>query len=200
MDMYTGLALSENVIALRIAQEVGLENVVSVARRMGIDSELNPVPGLILGQSEATLLEMTGAFAVFANQGLRNRPHTIGRILDSSDCANPEDLSTCRVIYDYTQDAESNLPVLNPQVVDTMTDLLRGAVQSGTGRGASVGRGEAGKTGTTNDNVDLWFIGYVPRQELVTGVWLGNDDNTPTSGSSAQAAQVWGDYMSQVGQ
>ncbi|NJO75862.1 MAG: PBP1A family penicillin-binding protein [Leptolyngbyaceae cyanobacterium RM1_406_9] len=199
MDMYTGLALSENVIALRIAQEVGLENVVSVARRMGIDSELNPVPGLILGQSEVTLLEMTGAFAVFANQGLRNRPHTIGRILDSSDCANLEDLSTCRVIYDYNQDAESNLPVLNPQVVDTVTDLLRGGVQSGTGRGASVGRGEAGKTGTTNDNVDLWFIGYIPRQELVTGVWLGNDDNTPTSGSSAQAAQVWGDYMSQVG-
>jgi penicillin-binding protein 1A len=200
MDMYRGLALSENVIALRIAQEVGLENVVSVARRMGIDSELNPVPGLILGQSEVTLLEMTGAFAVFANQGLRNRPHTIGRILDSSDCASPDDLSTCRVIYDYAQDAESNLPVLNPQVVDTMTDLLRGVVQSGTGRGASVGGGEAGKTGTTNDNVDLWFVGYIPRQELVTGVWLGNDDNTPTSGSSAQAAQVWGDYMSQVGQ
>jgi penicillin-binding protein 1A len=200
MDMYTGLALSENVIALRIAQEVGLDNVVSVARRMGIDSELNPVPGLILGQSEATLLEMTGAFAVFANQGARNRPHTIGRILDSSDCANPEDLSTCRVIYDYTQDAESDLPVINPQVADTMTDLLQGVIQSGTGRGATVGRGEAGKTGTTNDNVDLWFVGYIPRQELVTGVWLGNDDNTPTSGSSAQAAQVWGDYMSQVSQ
>jgi penicillin-binding protein 1A len=200
MDMYTGLALSENPIALRIAQEVGLDNVVSVARRMGIDSELNPVPGLILGQSEVTLLEMTGAFAVFANQGARNRPHTIGRILDSSDCANSEDLSTCRVIYDYTQDAESNLPVINPQIADTMTDLLQGVIQSGTGRGAAVGRGEAGKTGTTNDNVDLWFIGYIPRQELVTGVWLGNDDNTPTSGSSAQAAQVWGDYMSQVNQ
>lgn len=200
MDMYTGLALSENPIALRIAQEVGLDNVVSIARRMGIDSELNPVPGLILGQSEVTLLEMTGAFAVFANQGARNRPHTIGRILDSSDCANPEDLSTCRVIYDYTQDAESNLPVINPQIADTMTDLLQGVIQSGTGRGAAIGRGEAGKTGTTNDNVDLWFIGYVPRQELVTGVWLGNDDNTPTSGSSAQAAQVWGDYMSQVNQ
>lgn len=200
MDMYTGLALSENPIALRIAQEVGLDNVVSVARRMGIDSELNPVPGLILGQSEVTLLEMTGAFAVFANQGARNRPHTIGRILDSSDCANSEDLSTCRVIYDYTQDAESNLPVINPQIADTMTDLLQGVIQSGTGRGAAIGRGEAGKTGTTNDNVDLWFIGYIPRQELVTGVWLGNDDNTPTSGSSAQAAQVWGDYMSQVNQ
>jgi len=200
MDMYTGLALSENVTALRIAQEVGLENVISVARRMGVDSELNPVPGLVLGQSEVTLLEMTGAFAIFANQGLRNRPHTIVRILDSSDCASLEDLSTCRVIYDYSQDAESDLPVLNPQVSDTMTTLLRGVVQSGTGRGAAVGRGEAGKTGTTNDNVDLWFIGYVPRQELVTGVWLGNDDNTPTSGSSAQAAQVWGNYMSRISQ
>jgi membrane peptidoglycan carboxypeptidase len=56
----------------------------------------------------------------------------------------------------------------------------------------------AGKTGTTNDNVDLWFVGYLPNQQLVTGIWLGNDNNSPTSGSSGQAAQVWGDYMGQV--
>jgi penicillin-binding protein 1A len=198
LDMYTALARSENVISLRIAQEVGLDRVVQMAQRMGITSELNPTPGLVLGQSEVTLLEMTGAFGVLANQGVRNRPHTINRILDSSDCGNPQDLNSCRVIYDYQQDPEANQAVLEPQVAETMTDMLRGVVQNGTGRNAYLGLGEAGKTGTTNDNVDLWFVGYIPRRNLVTGIWLGNDDNTPTQGSSAQAAQLWGDYMGQV--
>jgi penicillin-binding protein 1A len=198
LDMYTALALSENAVALRIAQTVGLDNVVKTAQRMGVRSDLNATPGLILGQSEVTLMQMTGAFGVFANQGIRNRPHTIKRILDSSDCAKPQDFKTCRVIYDYQQDAEANVPVLSPPVAATMTDLLRGVVQSGTGRNAYLGRGEVGKTGTTNNNVDLWFIGYVPQQQIVTGIWLGNDDNTPTQGSSAQAAQLWGDYMEQI--
>ncbi|MGJ3247019.1 MAG: transglycosylase domain-containing protein [Elainellaceae cyanobacterium] len=198
LDMYSGLARSENVVALRIAQEVGLDAVVRIAQRMGIRSELNPTPGLILGQSEVTLIEMTEAFGVLANQGLYNRPHLISRILDSSDCANANDLSTCRVIYSYAEDAESNMSVIDSSVADRMTGLLQGVIQGGTGRNAYIGVGEAGKTGTTNDNIDLWFVGYVPRQNLVTGVWLGNDDNTPTSGSSAQAADLWGDYMQQV--
>jgi 1A family penicillin-binding protein len=198
MDMYSGLARSENVVALRIAQEVGLNRIVQTARRMGIQSELNPVPGLILGQSEVTLKELTGAFGTFANQGIYNRPHLISRILDSSDCANPDDRSTCREIYRFENDAESNIQVLEPAVADRMTGLLQGVIQGGTGRNAYIGRGEAGKTGTTNDNVDLWFVGYVPRQKIVTGVWLGNDDNTPTAGSSAQAAELWGDYMAEA--
>ncbi len=197
-DMYSGMAGSENVVALRITQQVGLENTVRTARRMGIESELDPVPGLALGQSEVTLLELTGAFGVLANQGFRNRPHTINRILDSSDCADLEDFSTCRVIYDHAQDAEANLPVLNPQIANTMTRMLQGVVQGGTGRAAALGLGEAGKTGTTNDNADLWFVGYIPNRNLVTGIWLGNDDNSPTSGGSGQAAQLWGDFMGQV--
>ncbi len=79
-----------------------------------------------------------------------------------------------------------------------MTQLLQGVVRNGTGQNASLGVGEAGKTGTTDDNVDLWFIGFVPDYKLTTGVWLGNDDNSPTNGSSANAAQLWKDYMSQV--
>ena len=93
-----------------------------------------------------------------------------------------------------------NRQMLQPGVADTMTTMLQGVVQGGTGRAASLGLGEAGKTGTTNDNVDLWFIGYIPGRNLVTGIWLGNDDNTPTSGSSGQAAQLWGNYMRQIGQ
>jgi membrane peptidoglycan carboxypeptidase len=196
--MYSGMAQSENVIALRVAQDVGLDKVVQTAQRMGITSTLNPVPGLVLGQSEATVLEMTGAFSVLANRGVRHPPRAIRRILDSSDCEVPTNLQTCRVIYSNEQDSEANVSVLAPEVADTMTTLLQGVVQSGTGRAAAVGFGEAGKTGTTNDNVDLWFIGYVPSQSLVTSVWLGNDNNDPTAGSSAQAAELWGDYMGQI--
>jgi penicillin-binding protein 1A len=198
LDMYSGLALSENVVALRIAQDVGLQRVARTAQRMGVTASLNPVPGLVLGQSEVTLMELTGAFSVLANQGVRNQPHTIRRILDSSDCSDFNDLQTCRVIFDYRQEAQANTQVIDPAIASTLTGMLQSVVQSGTGRAAFLGAGEAGKTGTTNDNVDLWFVGYVPAQGLVSGVWLGNDDNSPTFGSSAQAAAVWGDYMGQI--
>jgi len=197
-NMYSGIAQSENAIALRVAQDVGLDNVVQMAQRMGIESKLNPVPGLVLGQSEVYVLEMTGAFGAIANNGIWNRPHAITRILDSSDCQDLKDRNTCRVIYAYDPKT-SGKRVLRREVANQMNTLLRGVVQSGTARNASLGLGEeAGKTGTNNDNIDLWFIGYVPSQELVTGVWLGNDDNSPTRGTSAQAALLWGNYMRQI--
>jgi len=196
-DLYRGLVQSENSIALRVAQDVGLGSVVRTARKMGIASDLNPVPGLVLGQSEVTLLEMTGAFAVLANQGVYEKPHAIRRIWDSSDCENYNDWRTCRLIYDYEQ-MYNPQQVVEPGVARTMTQMLQGVVSGGTGTSASLGVGEAGKTGTTNDGVDLWFIGYVPQQSIVSGVWLGNDDNSPTYGSSAQAASVWQDYMEEV--
>jgi 1A family penicillin-binding protein len=198
LDMATGVAQSENVIALRVAQEVGLNQVVDMARKMGIRSDLNPVPGLVLGQSEVTPLELTGAFGVLANQGVRNRPHTIKRILDSSDCKTREDLSTCRIIYRADQDGENNIQAIPADVANTMTSMLQGVVRSGTGQNAALGLGEAGKTGTTNDNIDLWFVGYIPNREIVTGIWLGNDKNTSTNGNSGIAAQLWGNYMKQV--
>lgn len=198
IDMYQGLAQSENSVALRIARDAGLDQVVEMARRLGIQSELKAVPGLVLGQSEVTVLELTGAFGTIANRGVRNRPHGIQRIFDSSDCSDRDDLSTCRVIYDYPRDRTANQDVLSGEVSDTLTVLLQGVIRGGTGGNASLGLDEAGKTGTTNDNVDLWFVGYVPSQELVTGVWLGNDDNSPTAGSSAQAALLWRDYMREI--
>lgn len=199
LDMYSGLAASENVIALRVARDVGLDRVVDMARRMGVKSRLQAVPGLVLGQSETNVLEMTGAFGVLANRGVYNRPHAIKRILDSSDCKQPENPQSCRVIYDYAQDSAANQRVISSEVADTMTVLLQGVIRGGTGRNAYLGYGEAGKTGTTNNGVDLWFVGYLPNQQLVTGIWLGNDDNTPTNGGyGALAAQLWGDYMRQV--
>ncbi len=198
VNMYTGLALSENAVALRVAQDTGLDSVAQMARRLGITSKLNPVPGLVLGQSEVTVLEMTGAFAGIANNGVFNRAHAIKRILDSSDCKDFKNPKTCRVIYSDQQDSGMNRRMLQPSVADTMTEMLRGVVQGGTGRAASIGLGEVGKTGTTNDNVDLWFVGYVPSRQLATGIWLGNDKPTPTRGSSGQAAQLWSTYMRQI--
>jgi penicillin-binding protein 1A len=197
MDLATGLALSENPIALRVAQTVGLSRVIQTARRMGVQSELKAAPGLVLGQSESTLLEMSRAYAVVANEGRKNSPLAIRKILDAGDCAKPLDIQTCRVIYDR-QESETGIQVLSPAIANTMTNLLQNVVRSGTGRAASLGLGEAGKTGTTDNNRDLWFIGFVPKQNLLTGIWLGNDNNTPTSGSSGQAAALWGRYMRTV--
>ncbi|MEL6221498.1 MAG: transglycosylase domain-containing protein [Cyanobacteria bacterium J06627_8] len=197
MNMYRGLARSENVVALRIAQEVGLSRVIEIARRMGITSPLVASPGLILGQNEVSPIELTGAFNVLANAGIRHTPHLITRVLDSSDCSDLSNRESCRVIYAGKDPSSQGQAVLSPQLADRMTVLLQGVID-GTGRNAFVGMGEAGKTGTTDDNVDLWFVGYIPRIQLTTGVWLGNDDNSPTAGSSAQAAQIWGRYMSQV--
>ena len=185
-------------MALRIAREVGLDSVVQMARRLGVESKLNPVPALVLGQSETTVLEMTGAFGAIANQGIWNQPHAIQRVLDSGDCRDRNDPNTCRVIYAHNENARINQRAVSPDVAARMTQLLQGVVQGGTGRGAALGLGEAGKTGTTDRNVDLWFIGFVPNRALVTGIWLGNDNNSPTRGSSAQAAQLWGKYMRQV--
>ncbi|PMB35739.1 penicillin-binding protein [Fischerella thermalis BR2B] len=199
LSLATGLAQSENPIALRLARQVGLNKVVEMAKRLGVKSSLDPVPGLVLGQSEVNVLEMTGAFGAISNHGVWNRPHAISRILDSSDCRDRKDLKTCRVIYSFDKDAEANKRVLRKDIADTMTRLLRGVVTNGTGGRAAIGDFPvSGKTGTTNDNVDLWFIGYIPSRQLVTGIWLGNDNNSPTSGSSAQAAQLWGNYMGRV--
>ncbi|NEZ56479.1 transglycosylase domain-containing protein [Adonisia turfae] len=200
LDMYDGFALSENVVALRVAREAGLDNIVNLAQTMGIESELDPVPGLVLGQSGVTPLEMTGSVGAIANNGIWNRPHGIQRVLDSSDCEDNNDPSTCRVIFDFSLDnsADRDRDVLRPNTARTMTSFMQGTINGGTGRSAYLGLGEAGKTGTTNDGVDLWFVGFVPNNDLVTGIWLGNDDNTPTNSSSSQAARLWGNYMGQV--
>lgn len=193
MDLATGLALSENPIALRLAQTVGLEAIIQLARAMGIVSPLQAVPGLVLGQSEVTLLEISGAFAVLANGGQRIPPHTILAVRDGGDCKNADDWQTCRLIY-AARDAFPQR-VLDPAIAKEMTHLLTAVVSRGTGRAAAISRAVAGKTGTTNDGRDLWFIGYVPSADLLTGIWLGNDDNSPTQGSSGLAAALWGEYM-----
>jgi membrane peptidoglycan carboxypeptidase len=196
-DMYTGFALSENVIALRIGRDIGLPKVLATAQKMGIRSHLDEVPAVILGQSVVNMLEMTGAYGTIADRGMWHKPRVIKRVYDTSNC-NLKQVSTCRVMYDAAKDTQSSRRVLSAGIADTLTTMMRGVVTNGTGKNAAIGLGEVGKTGTTDDNVDLWFIGFIPDKKILTGVWLGNDDNSPTKGSSAQAAQLWGNYMGSV--
>ena len=196
-DMFQGFTLSENVTALRVAQDIGLPKVIETAQKMGVRSKLESVPALILGQSVVSVLEMTGAYGAVADRGIWHQPRTIKRVYDTSNC-DIKQLKQCRIIYDAETDQQSSRRVLRAGVADTLTTMMRGVVTNGTGKNAAIGLGEVGKTGTTNDGVDLWFIGFIPDKKIVTGVWLGNDDNSPTKGSSGQAAQVWGNYMGSV--
>jgi membrane peptidoglycan carboxypeptidase len=193
-NMYTGMALSENVIALRIGKDIGLPKVLSTAKKMGVKSSLDEVPAVILGQSVVNMTEMTGAYGAVAAGGVWRKPHVIKRVYDTSNCSLKE-IKTCRVMYDHTKDAPSGQRVLSAANADTLTTLMRGVITNGTGKDAAIGLGEVGKTGTTDESVDLWFIGFIPSKQVVTSVWLGNDNNSATKGSSAQAAKVWGDYM-----
>jgi 1A family penicillin-binding protein len=195
IDMYRGLAQSENAVALRVAQDVGLNRVVEMAKRLGIDSPLTESPGLVLGESEVSVLEMAGAYAAFANNGIWHRPHAINRILDGSDCSDPNNPQTCREIYSFAGETQNRREAVSEGVADQITYMLKQVIADGTGKAADISKGEAGKTGTTDNSVDLWFIGYVPKKDLVTGIWLGNDDNSTTKGSSWQAATLWGNYM-----
>jgi len=202
IDMFRGLAQSENVIALRIAQDVGLKKTIKNAKKLGINSPLKENPGLVLGESEVNVLEITGAYATFANNGIWNRPHGIAVIRDSSNCEDFSNYKTCRIIYSFEDNAENegfgNQQVISPNTAQIMTQMMQSVVSSGTGRKAYLGLGEAGKTGTTNKGVDLWFIGYLTNQNIVTGIWLGNDNNSPTNNSSSQAASLWAKYMKEV--
>ncbi|MEO1001654.1 MAG: transglycosylase domain-containing protein [Cyanobacteria bacterium J06638_7] len=197
LTLVGAFARSSNTSALRLAQRVGLEAVVQQARDLGITSALDPVPGLALGQSEVTLLELTAAYAAIANDGIWIPPTTIRQVVDGETCRG-QDPERCRREAAAGGRAGDSTPspgrrAVNEETARRMQQLLRAVVRSGTGGAASLGGQEGGKTGTTNQNRDLLFVGYDPRRNWVIGIWLGNDDNQPTSGSSALAAGLWGE-------
>ncbi|MEM1367209.1 MAG: transglycosylase domain-containing protein [Cyanobacteria bacterium P01_H01_bin.15] len=192
VDMYQGFARSENAVALRLAKEAGLKKVSAIAKELGVQSELAEVPGLAIGQSEVSVLEMTGAYGALFNQGVWESPHLIKRVRDGGDCTEANTIQSCRVIYEHRLGGEQ---VLSEAISRTMLQLLQGVVRGGTGTSAALGLDEGGKTGTTDNGVDLWFIGGSPSRQLVTGIWLGNDDSSPTNGSSTQAAALWQQVM-----
>ncbi|MEO1144904.1 MAG: penicillin-binding protein 1A [Cyanobacteria bacterium J06638_22] len=180
-SMRDALIRSINIIAVKVLIEVGFDPAIAMAERMGIRSPLIPAYSLALGSVEVNLLELTGAYGTLATSGTHIEPHGITRVLNRHG----------EVIYEADFAAEQ---AIDQDSADIMTWMLRGVVTSGTGRNASLGnRPVAGKTGTSEDRRDLWFIGYVP--QMVTGVWLGNDDNSPTRGASSTAARVWRNFM-----
>lgn len=195
MDMVNGFALSENVVAIRVAQAAGYEKVIDMAKKLGLISPLTPSTNLALGGYEVSMPEMAGAYGAIVNGGTYYRPHAILRIRDSRDCQNLQNRQTCRVIYDSKTDLPKRVAV-NSFVSETMITLMRAVVTSGTGSSASIPQGQViGKTGTTDRNRDLWFIGAVPDRQVLAAVWLGNDEGE-TQGSSALAAQVFANYLS----
>ena len=199
LSLTSAFASSSNTAALRLARRVGLEQVVRQARALGINTPLDPVPGLALGQSEVRLIELTGAYAAVANNGLWHPPTTIRRLLDAESCT-ADTLKRCGSLTgDGSTQVSSARRAISKDVARRMQAMLRAVVRGGTGSAASLGGLEGGKTGTTNDGRDLLFIGYEPSRHWVLGIWLGNDDNSPTASSSALAASLWGDIMRAAG-
>jgi penicillin-binding protein 1A len=184
MNIRDALTRSVNIVAVKVLIDVGFDPTIKLAQDMGIKSELKPTYSLALGSNEVNLLELTGAYGSFATQGLHIEPHGIRRILNRrGDVIWSADFPSQRVL-----DADS---------AAIMTWMLRNVVRAGTGAAAQLGkRPVAGKTGTSDEARDLWFIGYIP--QMVTGVWLGNDNNRPTRGSSSSAAYTWQEFMAEA--
>ena len=178
------LTQSVNTIAVQIAQQVGLDHVIGVARRLGITSDLDAVPSIALGATEISLMELTTAYSHMAAHGAIVYPFGILKI----DTTAGETL--------FERQISGSGMVLRPDVVGHMNEMLMNVVENGTGKSARIGRPIAGKTGTTSDYRDAWFMGYTP--DLVTGVWVGNDDNTPMKKVTGGMlpAQIWHNYMS----
>lgn len=196
ISLRQALATSSNTAALRLGREVGLEAVVRKARDLGITTPLQPVPGLVLGQSEVTLLQLTSAYLAVANDGLWQAPSTIRKLTDGEHCPAGGEEHRCRAAATASR-ATATAPrrVMTPATARAMQELLRGVVRGGTGTAAYVHPGTGGKTGTTNDGRDLVFVGFDPARQWVMGIWMGNDDYAPSHASSALPAALWGDII-----
>ncbi|MEM9483068.1 MAG: penicillin-binding protein 1A [Cyanobacteria bacterium P01_F01_bin.116] len=183
VELRRALASSINIVAVKVLVEVGFEPVVALAQRMGIKSDLLPAYSLALGSSEVNLLELTSAYGSFAAKGKHVEAHGIERITNRAG----------EVLYEFNDESTQAIDEGSAAI---MTWMMRSVVEGGTGSNAYLrGRQVAGKTGTSEKNRDLWFIGYTP--QLVVGVWFGNDDSSPTRGASSTAAYAWRKFVSQ---
>ncbi len=193
MTIRTGLQKSQNIIAIKLAQEVGLESVAQTARRMGIRSEIERFPSTAIGAAEVIPLEMAEAYSSFSNEGTKVRPFPILKVEDSQG----------RIIWDPKPERTQ---VLDPLVARIMVSMLQNVVEAGTGAtavrivaGLPTEVAAAGKTGTTNDATDVWFNGFTPN--LLATVWFGMDipqEIRPSATGGGDAAPVWGNFMRRV--
>ncbi len=181
-----GLKRSINLVAIKLLMKVGIPTVLEYARRMGIESPLPAVESIAIGAGEVTPMEVTSAFSIFANQGVRVEPLAIVRVESREG----------EVIWENKPRKEA---VLSPQSTYIMTSLLQEVIESGTGQSArwrGLTRPAGGKTGTTNDFTDAWFVGFTP--DMICGVWVGFDqpETIIKRGTGARVAlPIWADFM-----
>lgn len=189
VTLTTALALSLNTVAVKLGLEVGPKAVVAAAQRLGIASPLAPNPSLALGTSEVTPIEITAAYAVFANGGAAVTPYAVTRI------------KTAKGKVLFRREAPAAPLVVDPERVGMINAMMRETLTIGTARKAELpGWPAAGKTGTSQDFRDAWFIGYTSR--VVAGVWLGNDDGAPTKRATGGGlpVEIWSTFMRAVHQ
>ncbi len=180
------LEMSRNVPAVKLGQAVGINRIVEIARTLGIKSPMDPVISLPLGAVDLTPMELAGAYATFANYGWHSDSTLIMQVTDSNG----------NILLDNTPKPQL---VLDPWASAALTDVLQGVISQGTATNAQIGRPAAGKTGTTDSQRDVWFVGYVP--QLAAAVWVGNDDYRPLSRGATgggYAAPVWRNFMIQA--
>ncbi|MBL8697505.1 MAG: PBP1A family penicillin-binding protein [Alphaproteobacteria bacterium] len=179
-------ARSVNTATVRLAQRVGIDRIIATARRNGVVSPLRRDLATSLGASEVTLLELTGAYAPFANGGMAVEPHAISEIRDASD----------RIVYRRSGSGAER--VVSRVALAAMQDLFRAVIERGTGRAAALDRPAGGKTGTSQEYRDAWFVGF--SAELVAGVWFGNDDATAMNRISGGSlpARAWKQFMAEA--
>lgn len=183
-----GLTHSRNLVTLKLAEDIGIGKIIDMAHKFGLTEKLNRELAISIGTGSVSLQEMVYAFSVFPNLGSRHQPYFITKLV------NPDGS-----VYKAYQPSDPT-PVIKESTAQIMIDTMVNVVDNGTGRRALViPRVIAGKTGTTNDSKDTWFVGYMP--DLVTGVWIGCDDFRPLPGGSSGsnvALPEWIDYTGQV--
>jgi penicillin-binding protein 1A len=184
VTLQQALARSLNTVSVRLTLEVGPAAVADFARRLGLaDIPPNPGPSIALGAYEVSPLEMAGGYQVFQTGGGRTTPYLVSEV------------RTTRGDVLYAHAASAPTPVLDPLFATRMVNMLKTVITAGTGTGANIGRPAAGKTGTSQDWRDAWFIGFTP--DLLTAVWVGNDDSTPMAKVTGGElpAEIWRKFM-----
>ncbi|MEL0253352.1 MAG: PBP1A family penicillin-binding protein, partial [Novosphingobium sp.] len=183
IDLRTAFAYSKNTVAAQLGNEVGFGTVANMARRFGITTPINTLPSMVLGSSEARVIDMVRAFASVQAKGMSVTPYGIRKVTTTDG----------EVLYRHREEAAQQL--VPPYVAAAMTDLMQTAVNIGTGRAAQIGRPVAGKTGTTSSNKDGWFLGF--SSGVTTGVWMGRDDAKAVPGlqGGSAPARAFAAYM-----
>ena len=184
IPVYMALTVSSNVCAARMIKEVGIRSVIQIARVLGIETPLEYDYTIALGSNGVKLFEFTRAYGAFANGGFVVQPYAVEKV----------ETSRGKVVYKAPKTRVSHQLSMNTAA--EMTAMMKSVMLHGTGRAASIGKPAAGKTGTTDDNKDAYFMGYTP--DVVTGVWVGNDDNSIMNKSiqgGTVPAIIWRDVM-----